>query len=467
MKIPFKIDKHKLIPTLVALIFLSVAWQISAIVIGFPNIFPSFSELLVQVFLLLCSKFFLVTVMSTVLRGFLGFFIAFVLAFFVAVISNFHLFWRHFFHPIIVITRSVPVISFVLIAIFWFTPSQLPIFIALLTMFPILTQSILTGLEQTDIRWIEMAKIFGKSSFKRLISIYLPASKKSILDGMNTALGFGWRAIIIGEVLAQPLHGIGSAMKQAQSFMNTSELMAWTVIAILISSLFDGLIKFFRKTRWNKNLSFQSPLNPNMIEIEIDKLKEIEIVELYKRFNEKPILEKFSFHLNSNEIYILNAPSGKGKTTLLRLISGVEKADNGMIKWHHIHSMSYVFQDLRLLPWLTVTENIQYGMSKRMVLKNPNIMGYLIDKMELTAQANQYPDQLSGGQLQRVSIARALAANADILMLDEPFSGLDVALKNRILHFLIQWIQIHKPLVIWATHEAVKMPDLHVTEINL
>jgi ABC-type nitrate/sulfonate/bicarbonate transport system ATPase subunit/ABC-type nitrate/sulfonate/bicarbonate transport system permease component len=467
MKLPFKIDKQKLIPTLVALIFLSIAWQITAKIIGFPEIFPSFSKLVVQVFLLLCSKNFLVTVMSTILRGFLGFFIAFVLAFLVAVISNFHLFWRHFFHPILVITRSVPVISFVLIAIFWFSPSQLPVFIALLTMFPILTQSILTGLEQTDIRWIEMAKITGKSPIKRLISIYLLASKKSILDGMNTALGFGWRAIIIGEVLAQPLHGIGSAMKQAQSFMNTSELMAWTVIAILISYLFDGLIKLIRSIRCNKNFRFQSPLDLKMNEIQIADLKEIDINELYKGFNDKPILEKFSFHLNSKEIYILKAPSGRGKTTLLRLISGVEKADNGMIKSHHINSMSYVFQDLRLLPWLTVAENIQYGMSKEMALKNPNILSYLIDKMELTGQANQFPDQLSGGQQQRVNIARALAANSDLLLLDEPFSGLDMELKNRILLFLIQWIKMHKPLVIWATHEAVEMHDLQVMEINL
>lgn len=459
-------NRKKIFPTLLSILFIALVWQLISVAIGYPAIFPGLSDLIIQISQLILSKSFLVEVSTTILRGISGFILAFLFAGGIATISRFSDFWKHFFHPLIVITRSIPVISFVLLAIFWFTPSKLPIFIALLTMFPILVQNILTGLEQTDLKWIEMAKVFGKSPIKRFFTIYLPASKANIFDGISTAMGFGWRAIIIGEVLAQPLHGIGTAMKQAQAFINVSELIAWTVIIIFVSYLFDFLIKRIRKIQFRH--SFPKTRKDDFI-LESQPIVEyyIKLINLDKRFNDVIVFHSLNTTFVSDKITCLKGPSGKGKTTLLRLIAGIEKPDSGQLNYFKNHTFGYSFQDVRLLPWLTVYENILFGIHNRNVHKQHELAAFLMRKLELSDQAQKFPHELSGGQQQRVGLARALASESNILLLDEPLNGLDNELKSRIIIFLSEWIKAYKPLVIWATHESIQLTDSEICEMKL
>ena len=134
--------KSKLIPTLLSILFLGVVWQLIAFQIGFPAIFPSLVGLLKETGRLVTSENFFIEITFTILRGLIGIAFAFVLAFLLATIAAFSSFWKTFLHPIIVVSRSIPVISLVLIALLWFSPPQLPVFIALITMFPILYQNI-------------------------------------------------------------------------------------------------------------------------------------------------------------------------------------------------------------------------------------------------------------------------------------------------------------------------------------
>jgi len=459
--------RKNLIPTLLAILFLASAWQFVAFQIGYPAIFPSLFNLFKQVFGLFSSENFFLTVSITILRGILGFSFGFTFALILATIAVFSTFWKAFFHPIIIITRSVPVISFILIAILWFSPPYLPVFIAFVTMFPILFQNILTGLEQTDKKWLEMASVFAKTPYKQFISIYLPASKDMIYDGISTAMGFGWRAIIIGEVLAQPIHGIGTSMKHAQAFINVSELIAWTVVAIGVSYLFEILIRYVRSIRYSKKT-----LKPGSYFIPVNNQNSrgmnIEVKDADKRFNDKYIFNSFSFIFDNKVVSCIKGPSGKGKTTLIRLLSGLEKTDSGTITLPPSALLSYSFQDIRLLPWLTVYENIAYVVSTQVHKQEVcNLVAFLLEKMELSEHGDKYPHELSGGEQQRVGLARALAARSDILLLDEPFTGLDAALKRRITHFLSEWISAYQPVVVWATHEQVQLKELEVREVDL
>ncbi len=461
-------NKKNLIPTILAVLFIAIIWQFISMSVGYQAIFPSVIELFRQVILLFSSANFLITVASTILRGILGFIMAFSLAFILSAISAFSPFWKSFFHPIIVVTRSIPVISFVLLAILWFSPTELPIFIALLTMFPILYQNILTGLEQTDIKWIEMAQVFGKSFSSRFFKIYLPASKSNIYDGISTAMGFGWRAIIIGEALAQPLHGIGTAMKQAQTFINVSELIAWTVVAIGISYLFDIIIKQIRKIKF-RIITYHPGISGYKLDNQNIDIKQVEIINLEKKFNDLIVFNYYDLSLNSDSVTCIKGSSGKGKTTLLRIISGIENVNSGSVIYKDKLKKAYSFQDIRLLPWLTVSENIAFVFDKRNIRKQEisNLITFLLEKLELTEQADKFPHQLSGGQQQRVGLARALAANSDILLLDEPLTGLDNELKIKIIKFLDEWISNFKPLVVWATHENIQLSKSEVIEVNL
>lgn len=459
--------KGTIIPTLLAILLIATAWQFIAMRIGFPAIFPSLIHLLNQVVDLFLSTNFVIIILTTIFRGLVGFFIAFSFAFIFATLSAFSQFWKAFFHPIIIITRSIPVISIVLLAIFWFLPHNLPIFISFITMFPILYQNILTGLEQTDLKLIEMAKVFGKSRINQFKTIYLPTSKSIIFDGVSTAMGFGWRAVIIGEVLAQPFRGIGTSMKQAQAFINVSELIAWTVVAIGVSYMFEGIIKTLSKIKFKNTVTGKVDFKLIQRSKEPD-LMMINASNLNKNLNNKTILQSFSSDFDNSIITCIKGPSGIGKTTLLRLISKLEKPDKGDVTYNNCKRFAYAFQDLRLIPWLTISENIGYAVSKQSHKHEKiNMIMYLLKNLELEEQAQKYPDELSGGQQQRVGLARALAAQSEILLLDEPLTGLDNELKIRIMNFISVWISNYQPIVVWATHENIQLNNLKVRKVFL
>ena len=456
--------KH--LPTVLSIVTILILWQVVAISVGYPAIFPTLDLLFVESFRLLTNSTFYAALGATIFRGFIGFTLSFLLALLTGSLAAHYPFWKKFLHPIIVIIRSVPVISVVLVALLWFSPTQLPIFIALLTMFPVHYQSVLNGFEHVDQGLVEMSTIFGNSRWQTFLNIYLPSAKMLIVSGISTATGFGWRAIIIGEVLAQPLHGIGSGMKLAQVYLNVSELFAWTFVAILVSYSFDLLIQSISKIRFSVFLTTKIIHNSNLKKI--DSTKEIIVSQLNKSFGTLQIFHNTNFKFLSEKVYFLKAPSGKGKTTLLRLLSGIIKPDSGKIKLENCFSTAYSFQDGRLCSWLTVEENIHFALSTRKDRKtlSEKEINEVITQLELTEGLQKYPNELSGGQQQRVALARALVANADLLLLDEPLNGLDSKLKIKIMQFINHYITTNKPLVIWATHEEIQLADLKIEEVN-
>ncbi|TJY04822.1 amino acid ABC transporter ATP-binding protein [Lactobacillus amylovorus subsp. animalium] len=165
----------------------------------------------------------------------------------------------------------------------------------------------------------------------------------------------------------------------------------------------------------------------------------LEVRNLCKEFNNRPILKDISFTLKDGEIMTIVGPSGAGKTTLLRIIAGLETKDSGKIlidgKPYDPSNVGVVFQDFNLFPNLNVLQNIT--LAPTMVLKESKAEAEqnaqkLLDQLQMNGREKQYPYQLSGGQKQRVAIARALAMNPRILCYDEPTSALDPNLRKEV-----------------------------------
>jgi len=235
-----------------AIVFILLAWKAIAMAIKNGLLLPAPEKIIVDFGNLISSSSFYVALASTLLRGFAGFCIAFLLGAVIGIPAGIFSPVDDFFSPIIVILRSTPVITFILLALIWFGPDNVPIFIAILTMFPLICKGFISGIKNTDKELVDMAEVYKVRRSRILSSLYIPSLLPFLFNGMSNALGFGWRAVIIGEVLSQPRWGLGTEMQVAQTYLLVSKLICWSIVAVVIAFLFEWLLKLAerRSMRW-------------------------------------------------------------------------------------------------------------------------------------------------------------------------------------------------------------------------
>lgn len=175
----------------------------------------------------------------------------------------------------------------------------------------------------------------------------------------------------------------------------------------------------------------------------------VEIIDLRKSFDGVTVINSLSLTVNKGEGIALMGSSGRGKTTLLRLIAGLEKPDGGSVRVYG--KIAYMFQEPRLLPWKSVIDNVRAVLPKDKQM----LAGKYIDAVGLSDAAKKLPRELSGGMAQRASFARFLAfseaADADVLLLDEPFSALDGDTAKIMIDILLK--ASREKTVIAVTHD--------------
>ena len=174
----------------------------------------------------------------------------------------------------------------------------------------------------------------------------------------------------------------------------------------------------------------------------------IKIEDLSFSYGEKPVIQGLDLDLPKHGVFALMGPSGCGKTTLLYLISGLLKPKSGRVQ-RDSDKISYSFQEPRLLEHKNALENVKFVLKEKN--KEEIALSFLSD-LGLKAEANAFPRQLSGGMKQRVSLARALAFDGDISLFDEPFNGLDEAVKDRAAALIRK--KGENSLVILITHSS-------------
>jgi len=179
-------------------------------------------------------------------------------------------------------------------------------------------------------------------------------------------------------------------------------------------------------------------------------------------------LEGVSFEVGSGEIVALIGGSGCGKSTLLRAVSGLDRASEGRVLLDGVaitapqESIGIIFQEPRLLPWLTVAQNVGFGLDHRPRAERNARVAEALARVGLTDKADNWPRELSGGQAQRVAIARALVPRPQVLLLDEPFSSLDAFTRIDLQDHLLDLWADTKPTLILVTHdveEAIVLAD--------
>ena len=200
----------------------------------------------------------------------------------------------------------------------------------------------------------------------------------------------------------------------------------------------------------------------------------LEVGGLTRRFGGVSVVDDLSLTVAAGQVTCLLGPSGCGKSTTLRMIAGVERPDSGVIRidgravWGdgasvppEARSVGLMFQDFALFPHLTVAQNVGFGLTGDKRSRAARV-GELLDRVNLTGFAAKYPHALSGGEQQRVALARALAPRPRVMLMDEPFSGLDNRLRDGIRDSTLEVLKEEGAAVLLVTHEpdeAMRMGD--------
>ena len=191
--------------------------------------------------------------------------------------------------------------------------------------------------------------------------------------------------------------------------------------------------------------------------------------------NKNKVLSNINFHIDDSEIGCILGPSGCGKTSLLRAIAGFENVSSGSILKDGVcitnsventpvsnRNMGMVFQDYALFPNMDVKSNIAFGLKNSTELEKDNRVNYLLDLVNLVDCKNKYPHELSGGEQQRIALARALAPSPDIILMDEPFSNIDQDIKEELVshvRLLLKELAITSIIVTHDQNEAFNLAD--------
>jgi len=204
-------------------------------------------------------------------------------------------------------------------------------------------------------------------------------------------------------------------------------------------------------------------------------MTELNVVCVSKSFNNLKVLNNISFTVKPGRLLGVLGPSGCGKTTLLRILSGIEKVDTGKVLINneapntYKHKIGYIPQSLTLYPWKTVEENVFFGLEVRGIDKKSNrdLVYNLLKTVGLYEFKEYYPHEISGGMKARACLARALAIDPDVLLMDEPFANLDAQTRYYLQLEVLKIHEKYRKTTVFVSHNVEEIVFLADTVIVL
>ncbi len=230
-----------------SIVVMIMGWQLAAAFIRLPLILPTPLQAIRQAAGLVATFDFWHHLGATLGRGFVGFGVALLLGLMIGIAAGEHQAIHAFFRPIIILLRSTPVISVIILALIWFKRDNVAIFVAFLMAFPIVVQNIIEGIRSVDGQLVEMVRTYQVHYKHQLTKLYLPTLIPFLTAGISSGLGITWKVLIAAEVLAYPAWGIGTQMDTARVYLQTDKVFAWTLMVIALGLFFDYLLDYLLK----------------------------------------------------------------------------------------------------------------------------------------------------------------------------------------------------------------------------
>jgi len=211
-------------------------WWGGSLVIGAPIILPTPGAALRSLAGILRSPTFLTAVGATALRGLAAFGLSFVGGLAVGLGASRARWVDSALQPLLTVIRSTPVMAVILLAMIWFRTTMVPVFVGVLVGFPIVFASVVEGVRALDPRLTQMARVYGIRGPRLALHVALPSLVPYLVGSASASLGLTWRVVVGAEILAQPFAAIGTALQTAQARLETAQVFAWTVVAIVLGA---------------------------------------------------------------------------------------------------------------------------------------------------------------------------------------------------------------------------------------
>ena len=234
----------KKLSRLLPALFWILIWQLLSILVGHRLLLASPLETLLRLAELTCTRKFWLSVLFTLGHILAGFIAALITGTLTGALSARFAGLKTLLAPLLTVIKSVPVASFVIVALIWIPSRRLSVLISFLIAFPLIHAAIMDGLTHIDPKLLEMAQVFQISPVYQLLSIDLPAVLPRLTSAASIAIGLAWKSGVAAEVIGIPTGSVGERLYQAKVYLATPDLFAWTLTIVLASMLCERMLRF-------------------------------------------------------------------------------------------------------------------------------------------------------------------------------------------------------------------------------
>lgn len=234
--------KRKTLYTFISIIIWLALWQIISAIISSPVFLPSPLQTVNALFSLLKTSAYYKSLSYSLLNISIGFFTGLFAGVVLAVAASVNTFLQSVIDVPVKIIRSIPVASFIILALLWVDSAHISTFIAAITIMPVIYTNTFSGIAHTDKQMKEMAEVFHFSPFKKCVYIYMPYAAPHFLSGVKLSCGFAWKSGIAAEIIGLVRHSIGNNIYKSKIYLETDNLFAWTISLIVLSIIFEKIV---------------------------------------------------------------------------------------------------------------------------------------------------------------------------------------------------------------------------------
>lgn len=447
--------------TLLVCLFWLVIWQVAAIVVGNDLLLPDVFDTLVAIGSLAQDSTFYLDVSWTLFRCIISIVLSFIAGICFAWLAYKNEIVRNIMTLPVSFFKAVPVMAIVVYVILLVRADWVAVAACFLMCFPIVYTNILAGLEDTSKELLEMVKVYGIEKGDKVRLVYIPSSMPHFNAAMKIVAGLSWKAVVAAEVLSVPEFSLGQGMISAKYYLETPTLFAYIFVIVVLSLTLEKAICMLTDRFTMANYEGSKLTKLKKVATTVMGPPDINIRDLFKSFDDKEVFRGLNAFIKAGCKAGVIGPSGRGKTTLARILSGLEREYDGLVEFSEEAKVSYLFQEDRLLPWFNVYDNMALVVSSNCDLTYDRVV-QMAKALEIEEILWKMPQELSGGMKHRVAIGRTLLADSNLLILDEPFRGLDEDLKKRIVDRLWDKYTKDKTVVVISHNEK----DLELIKID-